>query len=109
MHFLRSLKCAVSALGLLLLVASPSSAQLRGQVYVSGLSHPVAFVQDPGNASVQFVVEQGGTIRVVQGGTLLSTPFLDLSGSVATGGERGLLCLVFPPGATGPAAFSSPS
>ena len=98
MHFLRSLKCAVSALGLLLLVASPSSAQFRGQVYVSGLSHPVAFVQDPGNASVQFVVEQDGTIRVVQGGTLLSTPFLDLSGSVATGGERGLLCLVFPPG-----------
>jgi len=45
------------------------------------------------------VVEKEGTIRVVQGGTLLSTPFLDLSGAVATGGERGLLSLAFPPGA----------
>ncbi len=99
MRFPRSLKCAVAALALLLLVASPGSAQFRGQVYVSGLTHPVAFVQDPSNAAVQFVVEQGGTIRVVQGGTLLPTAFLDLSESVATGGERGLLCLSFPPGA----------
>lgn len=99
MHFHRSLTCAVAALALLLLIASPGSAQFRGQVYVSGLTHPVAFVQDPSNAGVQFVVELGGTIRVVQGGTLLPTPFLDLSGSVGTGGERGLLCLSFPPGA----------
>jgi len=99
MHLLRSLKCAASALGVFLLFASPIAAQVRGQVYVSGLTHPVAFVQDPSNAGVQFVVEQAGTIRVVQGGTLLSAPFLDLSGSVATGGERGLLCLAFPPGA----------
>jgi glucose/arabinose dehydrogenase len=105
MRFLRSLKCAASALALLLLAASPGSAQFRGQVYASGLTHPVAFVQDPGNASVQFVVEQAGTIRVLQNGTLLSTPFLDLSGSVATGGERGLLCLVFPPGAGGSGRF----
>jgi glucose/arabinose dehydrogenase len=99
----RSLKCAASALALLLttvlLFATPATAQFRGQLYVSGLTHPVAFVQDPGNAAVQFVVEKEGTIRVVQGGTLLSTPFLDLSGTVATGGERGLLSLAFPPGA----------
>ena len=99
MHFYRSLTCAVTALALLLVIATPVSAQFRGQVYVSGLTHPVAFVQDPSNAAVQFVVEQGGTIRVIQGGTLLSAPFLDLSGLVATGGERGLLCLSFPPGA----------
>jgi hypothetical protein len=99
MHLHRSLKCAVAALALLLLVTSHASAQLRGQVYVSGLTHPVAFVQDPSNAAVQFVVELGGTIRVVQGGTILPTPFLDLSGLIGGGGERGLLCLSFPPGA----------
>jgi glucose/arabinose dehydrogenase len=49
---------------------------------------------------VQFVVELGGTIRIVQGGTLLSTPFLDLTGAVGGGGERGLLSLAFPPGAS---------
>jgi glucose/arabinose dehydrogenase len=99
MRLLSSVKCAAFALGVLLLFASPGTAQFRGQLYVSGLTHPVAFVQDPSNAGVQFVVEQAGTIRVVQGGTLLATRFLDLSGAVASGGERGLLSLAFPPGA----------
>jgi hypothetical protein len=99
MHYVRTLRCAVAALGLLLLLAAPVAAQFRGQIYVSGLTRPVAFVQDPSNASVQFVVELGGTIRVIQGGTLLSAPFLDLSGAVGRGGERGMLSLAFPPGA----------
>ena len=82
-----------------------ADAQFRGQLYVSGLTHPVAFVQDPSNASVQFVVELGGTIRVIQGGTLLSAPFLDLSGAVGSGGERGMLSLAFPPGAAESSRF----
>ncbi len=44
-----------------------------------------------------FVVEKGGTIRVVRGGQLLATPFLDLSARVSTNGERGLLGLAFDP------------
>ena len=103
MHFLlrRSFTCAVSALGMLFLAASPAAAQLTGRPFVSGLTRPLAFVQDPANAAVQFVVEQRGTIRVVEGGTLLSTPFLDLTAVVsAGGGERGLLSLAFPPGAS---------
>ena len=99
MPLFRLLKCAASALGVLLLFASSGSAQFRGQAYVSGLTQPVAFVQDPSNAGVQFVVERAGVIRVVQGATLLSTPFLDLSGVVGSGGERGMLSLAFPPGA----------
>src|SRR4029450_7926995 len=74
-----------------------SAAQLRGQLYVSGLNHPLAFVQDPGDPAVQFVVEQGGVIRVIRGGSLLPAPFLDLSASISTGGERGLLSLAFQP------------
>ena len=103
MHLLlrRSFACAISALGIFFLAASPAAAQLTGRPFVSGLTRPLAFVQDPANASVQFVVEQGGTIRVVDGGTLLSTPFLDLTSVVsAGGGERGLLSLAFPPGAS---------
>ena len=99
MKFLRLLKCAVSALGVLLLFASSGSAQFRGQPYISGLTNPVAFIQDPANAGVQFVVERAGVIRVVHGGALLSTPFLDLSGGIGSGGERGMLSLAFPPGA----------
>ncbi len=70
---------------------------LRTAVYVSGLTAPVAFVQDPSNPSVQFVVEQGGRIRVVRNGVLLGTDFLDLRGAVNAGGERGLLGLAFAP------------
>jgi glucose/arabinose dehydrogenase len=82
---------------LVALAASPVHAQLRGDVVVSGLTLPLAFVQDPSAANVQYVVEQGGRIRVVQNGTLLATPFIDLSAVIAAGGERGLLGLAFAP------------
>ena len=93
----RSVGCAVAALFFVVLSANPSEAQFRGRLFVTGLTHPLAFVQDPSNPAVQFVVEQGGTIRVVQNGALLPAPFLDLSGVVATGGERGLIALAFAP------------
>ena len=80
-----------------LLAVLPAAAQIRSAVYVSGLSNPVAFVQDPSNATIQYVVELGGTIRVVQNGSLLPTPFANLSTQISTGGERGLLGLAFPP------------
>jgi glucose/arabinose dehydrogenase len=80
-----------------LLTAAPAYAQLRSTILVSGLSAPVGFVQDPSNAAVQYVVEQGGVIRVVQNGALAATPFLNLTGSLVSGGEQGLLGLAFPP------------
>ncbi len=81
----------------LFVIPAHADAQLRGQTYVSGLQSPVAFVQDPTDRNVQFVVQQGGRIRVVRNRTILSTDFLDLRGSVVSGGERGLLGLVFSP------------
>jgi glucose/arabinose dehydrogenase len=74
-----------------------ASAQLRAPVFVSGFNAPVAFVQDPADATTQYVVEQAGRIRVVRNGQLVSTPFLDVSGITLSGGERGLLGLAFPP------------
>jgi glucose/arabinose dehydrogenase len=44
-----------------------------------------------------FVVEQGGTIRILRGGAVVAEPFLDLSASISAGGERGLLGLAFHP------------
>jgi glucose/arabinose dehydrogenase len=67
------------------------------RTYASGFSSPVAFVQDPDDAAVQFVVEQGGRIRAVRDGAVLGTDFLDLRGAVSSGGEGGLLGLAFPP------------
>ena len=89
------------AIGALLVSAATSEvqAQLRTRVYASGFTSPIAFVQDPASRAVQFVVEQGGRIRVVRDGVVAATPFLDLSGAIATGGERGLLGMAFPPDA----------
>ena len=78
-------------------LAADALAQLQVVPYVSGLSAPVEFVQDPASPDVQFVVEKGGRIRVISFGTLLPTPFLDVSGVISSGGERGLLGLAFSP------------
>ncbi len=43
------------------------------------------------------MVEQGGRIQIIQNGALLTTPFLDISNRISTGGERGLLGMAFPP------------
>lgn len=75
---------------------APASAQIRAAVVAQGLSLPVAFVQNPSTPAVQFIVEQGGRIRVLQNGLLLASNFLDLSTAISTGGERGLLGLAFP-------------
>src|SRR5258708_38658352 len=54
-------------------------------------------VEAPTDRTVQFVVEQGGRIRVIRSGSVLPTDFLNLTGSISSGGERGLLGLAFLP------------
>lgn len=44
-----------------------------------------------------FLVEQSGAIRILLNGTVLSSPFLDISERLLFSGERGLLGLAFPP------------
>jgi len=44
-----------------------------------------------------FVAEQAGTIRILQGGALLATPFLDVSSVVQNSGEEGFLSFAFHP------------
>jgi glucose/arabinose dehydrogenase len=80
-----------------LLAPASAEAQLFSKVYVSGLSRPLAFVQDPSDSTVQYIVEQGGRIKVVKNGALQSTPFLNLSAATDADGEQGLLGLAFPP------------
>ncbi len=76
------------------LVAEPTAVP---KLLVSGLSRPVDIVAaGDGNARL-FVVEQTGQIRIVEGRTLLPTPFLDVTILLSTGNERGLLGLTFHP------------
>jgi len=74
----------------------PTFAGLRLEEVARGLSSPVHVASPPGDARL-FVVEQGGRIRVVQDGTLLPQPFLDITDRVRSGGERGLLSVAFHP------------
>lgn len=92
---------SIAILACLVFVAAEASAQLSTRVHASGFSAPVAFVQDPTDRAVQFVVEQAGRIRAVRDGVVLSPDFLDIRDVVASGGERGLLGLAFPSDTTG--------
>jgi glucose/arabinose dehydrogenase len=58
---------------------------------------PVYVTSPPGDRNRLFVVEQGGRVKIVRKGKTLSQPFLDVSGSISSGGERGLLSLAFAP------------
>jgi glucose/arabinose dehydrogenase len=60
---------------------------------VSGLSNPTALTFAPDGRL--FVCQQGGALRVIKNGTLLTTPFVSLT--VDANGERGLLGVAFDP------------
>jgi glucose/arabinose dehydrogenase len=76
-----------------------ATAQMRARVIASGFAQPLDLVQDPTDATVQFVVEQAGRIRAIRNGTVEASDFLDLRAVVRSGGEQGLLGLAFPPDA----------
>lgn len=98
--FLHKKLVRIGTLLSLALAASMAHGQLKSELYVSGLTLPVAIVQDPTDATKQYVVEQRasnvGRIRVVLNGVLQPTPFLSIS-PVATGNEQGLLGLALAP------------
>ena len=66
------------------------------EVVGEGFDQPLYATAPAGDARL-FVVEQSGTIRIVENGTVTDEPFLDVSALVSTGGERGLLGLAFDP------------
>jgi glucose/arabinose dehydrogenase len=64
---------------------------------VSGLSSPVGLERPPGDSRF-FIVEQRGTVRILQNGALLPGNFLDLQSVVNFDGqEQGLLGIAFHP------------
>jgi glucose/arabinose dehydrogenase len=74
------------------------AAEVRLVEVASGFERPL-FVTGAGDSSGRlFVVEQAGRIKIVDAGTVLDLPFLDITGIVNDGaGERGLLGLAFHP------------
>lgn len=62
---------------------------------VDGLARPIAAAHAGDGSGRLFLVQQGGSVRVLTGGQLLAQPFLSIP--VSCCGERGLLGLAFHP------------
>jgi glucose/arabinose dehydrogenase len=74
---------------------APPAVRLRKLAFT--FDQPVYVTSPRGDTSRLFVVEKTGRIRVIKNGALLTTPFLDISSLVSTGGEQGLLSMAFDP------------
>lgn len=80
-----------------MLGAAPTGAEIALVPLVGGLSAPVYVTHARDGTGRLFIVEQAGRIKVLQPGATTPTVFLDISGQVLFGGERGLLGLAFHP------------
>lgn len=87
---------------LLILLALLASSAAWGQTFpagfsqvqvANGISNPTVMAFAPDGRI--FVAEQGGRLRVIKNGTLLATPFVQLS--VNSAGERGLIGIALDP------------
>ena len=74
-----------------------STAGVRLAAVHGGMGDALYITGAPGQPGRLFVVQQSGRIRILEKGRFLSRPFLDLSRSILSGGERGLLGLAFHP------------
>jgi glucose/arabinose dehydrogenase len=75
----------------------PVTSNVAGQVLARGLSSPVLYLADPVNASRAYVLELGGKVKLLTNDVLQTTDVLDITGTVATDGECGLLGMAFDP------------
>ena len=79
-------------------LAADPPADLDLQMVASGLARPVEIRHAGDGTDRLFIVEQAGRIRILDGSSLLPTPFLDITALVDdTAGEQGLLGLAFHP------------
>jgi len=77
--------------------ASAAESAFRRTVFARGFDSPVHIVSTKSEPRRLYVVEQRGTIRVIDKGKVRSGFFLDVRGRVTSGGEQGLLGLAFDP------------
>jgi len=75
----------------------PGTAAFPSTASLMDLQQPPGDLQQPPGNQRLFIAERPGRIRIVQGGVLLPTPFLDISSRVTIQGEAGLLSFAFDP------------
>ena len=79
-------------------LGTPTS--LEFQQIASGLTSPTALTNAGDGSERLFITQQSGQILIYDGSQVLPTPFLDISAKVLSGGEQGLLSVVFHPNYT---------
>lgn len=67
------------------------------QLVAGDLSEPLFVTGAPGDDTRLFILEKGGTVRVLVNGELQEQPFIDITSNVVNRGELGLLGLAFHP------------
>jgi glucose/arabinose dehydrogenase len=78
--------------------ALPDPTAFTWRQIVTGLQRPLAIANLPGDSGHMLVLEQAGTIRVIQNGSILPDPFLDITAKVGSqGNEQGLLGIALHP------------
>lgn len=66
--------------------------------FATGFSAPVQITNAGDGTNRLFIVEKGGLVKIINNGTVLATPFLNISALVSDGSEQGLLGIAFPEG-----------
>ncbi len=74
-----------------------SAASIQLTKVAGSLSQPVFVTSANDGSGRLFIVEKTGAIRILQGGSVLATPLINLSSKVSRGDEQGLLGLAFHP------------
>ena len=78
-------------------VGTHAGTDLSAVRVAAGLAQPVQVTAPPLDPNSLYIVEKGGTVRILRDGSLLPTPFLNLAGRVSGGPEQGLLSIAFHP------------
>jgi glucose/arabinose dehydrogenase len=91
--------CLLLGFSLFGLADNASAAAVGLQRVASGLNRPIYVTHAPGDADRLFIVEKGGTIKIMDlaSGAINATPFLTVPDTDASGNEEGLLGLAFHP------------
>jgi glucose/arabinose dehydrogenase len=75
----------------------PQSIKMNLEPVAEGFEAPLGVTNAGDGSGRLFVVEQTGAIRIIDDGTVLEEPFLDVGEAIVAGGEQGLLGLAFHP------------
>lgn len=92
----------VLCIGTILIVATNVNAHIptsyTWQKMASGFVQPTSIVEPPDGSGRLFVTEQTGTIRIIDHGQVIITPFLDIKSKLTSkDSEQGLLDIAFHP------------